>query len=40
MTFDEYIDRSAMSMAGADPVFVQVVEEEREQMFPMKFDGA
>lgn len=25
-----------MPLAGADPVFVQAVEEEREQMFPMK----
>lgn len=36
LTFDEYIERTAMPMAGADPVFVQAVEEEREQMFPMK----
>lgn len=35
LTFDEYIELTAMPMAGADPVFVQAVEEERERMFPM-----
>lgn len=36
LTFDEYIELTALPLAGADPVFVQAVEEEREQMFPMK----
>lgn len=36
LTFEEYIELTAMPLAGADPVFVQVVEEERERMFPMK----
>lgn len=35
LTFDEYIELKAMPLAGADPVFIQAVEEEREQMFPM-----
>jgi hypothetical protein len=29
LTFDEYIELTAMPLAGVDPVFVQVVEEER-----------
>jgi len=36
LTFEEYIELTALPLAGADPVFVQVVEEERERMFPMK----
>lgn len=40
LTFDEYIELTAMPLAGADPVFVQGVEEEREQMFPMKLVDA
>lgn len=35
LTFDEYIELTAMPLAGADPAFVQAVQEEREQMFPM-----
>jgi hypothetical protein len=36
LTYEEYIERTARPLAGADPVFVQVVKEERERMFPMK----
>lgn len=36
LTFDESIKLTAMPLAGADPVFVQAVEEDRERMFPMK----
>jgi len=34
LTFDEYIELRALPLAGADPVFVQAVEKERERMFP------
>lgn len=36
LTFEEDIELTVMPLACADPVFVQAVEEEREQMFPMK----
>ena len=36
LTFEGYIELTAMPMAGADPVFVQAVKEERDGMFPMK----
>lgn len=36
LTFEEYIELTAIPLACADPVFVQAVEKERERMFPMK----
>lgn len=35
LTFDEYIELTAMPLTGADPIVVQVVEEVRERLFSM-----
>jgi len=40
LTFDEYVDLKIRPPAGADPVFHQAAEMERNEMFPMTLLGA
>ncbi len=40
LTFEEYVDLRLRPLAGADPVFSDAAERERERMFPMNATGA
>lgn len=40
LTFEEYVDLRLRPLAGADPVFSDAAERERERMFPMGATGA
>ena len=40
LTFEEYVDLRLRPLAGADPVFSDAAEREREPMFPMNATGA
>ncbi|GIX05029.1 MAG: hypothetical protein KatS3mg114_0898 [Planctomycetaceae bacterium] len=35
LTFEEYVDLRLKPLAGADPVFIEAAEMEREALFPM-----
>jgi len=40
LTFEEYVDLRLRPLAGADPVFSEAAERERERMFPMNTAAA